>query len=508
MLDTLWEAYRRSLIFNASRPAVSVGDTTWTYRDLGVAVAAATNELRSVGVKSGDRVLLLCENSASYPVHDLAIMALGAVKVPLNSMLTAADIGDIAIRTTPTAAVVNPGLAHLATQLPSSCAQIPGDVLPPGSPEIALPEVGACGPDDLAFVGFTGGTTGKPKGIVHRQAAIVLNMYSHIMEAGIGRDERLLLTTPLPHAAGFLGAAALLRGAHVRIEPSFDADRVLELMDLHQITWTFAVPTMIYRLLDVAVATGRTPQHLRTIQYGAAPISPERLRQALEVFGPVLQQLYAQTECPNFATVLSKEDHVRALSEPHLLSSCGQATLMCEVAILDEEGNELSIGELGEVALRSPYVMSDYWQDPEAYAKRFVGEWMRTGDVGSLDDEGFLTLVDRRNDMIISGGMNVYSVEVENVIATHPQVSQVAVVGVPHEDWGEAVHAVIVARNEINNGHIDPEEFTAFCRENLAAYKRPKSFTVEDELPVTVYGKVDKKALRAPFWQGTQRNVS
>ena len=503
MMSTLWEAFRRSLILNAPRPALSVSTMTWTYRDLGVAVAAAADELRTVGVRSGDRVLLLCENSASFPVYDLAIMALGAVKVPLNSMLTASDIGDIAARTTPAAAVVNQALSHLATELPPTCVQIPGDVLPPGSPDRPLPPVGACGADDMAFVGFTGGTTGKPKGIVHRQQPFVLNMFAHVVEASIAEDEYLLLTTPLPHAAGLFALAGLFRGAHVRVEPGFEAETTLKLMESEGITWTFAVPTMIYRLIDAALATGIRPAALRTIQYGAAPISPERLRQAIEVFGPVFQQLYAQTECPNFATTLTKGDHVRALSEPALLSSCGRATLMCEVAILNDEGQPLGTDEVGEVALDSPYVMADYWEDPAGYAKRFAGRWMRTGDVGRIDAEGYVTLVDRANDMIISGGMNVYSVEVENVIATYPAVGQVAVVGVPHDDWGEAVHAVIVAR-----GAIDSEEFTAFCRENLAAYKRPKSFTVVDDLPVTVYGKVDKKALRAPFWQGVGRNVS
>jgi fatty-acyl-CoA synthase/long-chain acyl-CoA synthetase len=243
---------------------------------------------------------------------------------------------------------------------------------------------------------------------------------------------------------------------------------------------------------------------LRTIQYGAAPISPERLRQAIGLFGPVLQQLYAQTECPNFATSLTKADHVRALDEPALLSSCGRSTLMCEVAVIDEDGNEVATGEVGEVALRSPYTMAGYWEDPDGYASRFARGWMRTGDVGRLDAEGFLTLVDRRNDMIISGGMNVYSVEVENVIAAHPSVGQVAVVAVPHPDWGEAVHAVIVPAL---GATPDTDDLAAYCREHLAAYKRPKAFEVVAELPLTVYGKVDKKALRAPHWVDVGRNV-
>ncbi|MGA1344853.1 MAG: class I adenylate-forming enzyme family protein [Ilumatobacteraceae bacterium] len=504
MLETLWDVFRRSLVTNGPRPALSVGDTTWTYDDLSTAVAVAAGKLADAGVVPGDRVILLCDNSAAFPIHDLAIMALGAVKVPLNSMLTAAEIGDIARRVRPRAAVVTASLDHLATDLPAECALIAGVTVDPGHPAIEPPPLGACGPDDLAFVGFTGGTTGKPKGIVHRQHPFVLNMFAHIVEGSIGPDERLLLTTPLPHAAGLFALAGLMRGAHVRVEPTFDAEGVLRTMEAEGITWTFAVPTMIYRMLDAAEATGIRPASLRTIQYGAAPISPERLRQAIGLFGPVLQQLYAQTECPNFATSLTKADHVRALDEPALLSSCGRSTLMCEVAVIDENGNEVATGEVGEVALRSPYTMAGYWEDPDGYASRFARGWMRTGDVGRLDAEGFLTLVDRRNDMIISGGMNVYSVEVENVIAAHPSVGQVAVVAVPHPDWGEAVHAVIVPAL---GATPDTDDLAAYCREHLAAYKRPKAFEVVAELPLTVYGKVDKKALRAPHWVDVGRNV-
>ena len=504
MLETLWDVFRRSLMTNGPRPALSVGDITWTYDDLATAVAVAAGHLRDAGVVSGDRVILLCDNSASFPVYDLAIMATGAVKVPLNAMLTASEIGDIARRVRPRVAVVSPVLDHLATDLPDECARLDGAVTQPGHPPAEPPAVGACGPDDLAFVGFTGGTTGKPKGIVHRQHPFVLNLFAHIVEGTIGPDEKLLLTTPLPHAAGLFALAGLLRGAHVRVEAAFDAEGTLRVMEREGITWTFAVPTMIYRMLDAAEATGIRPTALRTIQYGAAPISPDRLRQAIGLFGPVLQQLYAQTECPNFATSLTKADHVRALDEPELLSSCGRATLMCEVAVIDEDGNEVEPGVVGEVALHAPYVMAGYWEDPDGYASRFAGKWMRTGDVGRLDAEGYLTLVDRRNDMIISGGMNVYSVEVENVIAAHPSVGQVAVVAVPHPDWGEAVHAVIVPAL---GATPDPDELAAYCRDELAAYKRPKSFEVLAELPLTVYGKVDKKALRAPHWRDVGRNV-
>jgi fatty-acyl-CoA synthase/long-chain acyl-CoA synthetase len=328
-----------------------------------------------------------------------------------------------------------------------------------------------------------------------------VNLWAHLLEAGIGADERLLLTTPLAHAAGLFALAGLLRGAYVRIEDGFDADGVLARLDEDAITWTFAVPTMIYRMLDAAAAGGWSPTALRTIQYGGAPISAPRLRQALELFGPVLQQLYAQTECPNYAAVLSKDDHVLALERPELLGSCGRPSLMCGITIRDLQGAELAPGEAGEICLRSPYVMDAYWDDPEAFERRFFGDWLRTGDVGYHQAE-HIYLVDRKDDMIVSGGMNVYSLEVEQALVRLPGVTAVAVIGVPHEDWGEAVHAVVVAER------ADEHALKTHARSILAAYKRPKSYEFRDELPLTAYGKVDRRALRAPYWSGRSRSIN
>ncbi len=489
---TLWEIFRRSLITSADRPALAFGDAVWTYRDLGRAVAAAAARLTALGVRPKDRVILLTDNVVAFPVHDLAVMSLGAVKVPLNSMVSAPEVTDIARRVRPRAVLVSPSLADRVTGLPAGTAVVNADEPAPDQGG-ELPAIGAAGPDDAAVIYFTGGTTGAPKGIVHTQRGVVANLWAHLLEADIRRDERLLLTTPLAHAAGLFTLSALLRGAYARIEPSFDVDRVLDRIDQDGITWTFAVPTTIYRMLDAAGARDWRPTTLRTVQYGAAPIAADQLRRAIEVFGPVLQQLYAQTESPNYATLLRKEDHVRALTEPGLLASCGRPSIMCDVAVVDEAGNPLPPGETGEVALRSPYVMAGYWEDPDGAAKRFVNGWMLTGDIGYQDAESYLYLVDRRNDMIVSGGMNVYSIEVEQVLARHPGVQAAAVVGLPHDDWGEAVHAYVIPRGDFS----DTGQLRAYCRDLLSAYKRPKAYHLVSALPLTPYGKVDKKALRA-----------
>ena len=496
---SLWEAFRQSLIVNRERAALAFGDTTLTYGELGAAVGNAARRLADAGVVPGSSVVLLSDPAPAFPVHDLAIMALGAVKVPLNPLLAREEIAGILERVRPLAAVVGAPQLALADGLlePKRILEAVVDSRPGGE----LPGAHPRDSSDPAVAYFTGGTTGRPKGIVHGQAGVLVNLWAHLLEAGIGPDERLLLTTPLAHAAGLFTLAGLLRGAYVRIERGFDADTVLARLDEDAITWTFAVPTMIYRMLDAAAARGWSPTALRTIQYGGAPISAPRLRQALELFGPVLQQLYAQTECPNYAAVLRKDDHVLALERPELLGSCGRPSLMCEITIRDPHGAELAPGEAGEICLRSPYVMDAYWDDPEAFERRFFGDWLRTGDIGYREAE-HVYLVDRKDDMIVSGGMNVYSLEVEQALVRVPGVTAVAVIGVPHDDWGEAVHAVVVGER------TDENALKVHARSGLAAYKRPKTYEFRDQLPLTSYGKVDRKALRAPYWSGRSRSIN
>jgi len=262
---------------------------------------------------------------------------------------------------------------------------------------------------------------------------------------------------------------------------------------------------MLYRLLDHPAVTASDLTSLRTIQYGAAPISPERLAAALAIFGPCFIQLYAQTEVPNFATTLSKRDHARGADTPELLLSCGRSVMMAEVSIRDDDGASIPTGEIGEVCVRAPYTMDGYLDDPEAAAERFHGPWLRTGDLGMIDSDGYVFLKDRRSDMVISGGMNVYTAVVERVVVEAPGVAQAAVIGVPHPDWGEAVHAVVTMRAGVV---LDERAVVDFCRERLAAYMRPKSVEAISEMPLTPYGKIDKKRLRASRWGDRVRQIN
>jgi fatty-acyl-CoA synthase len=492
---TLGEEFVAALARYRERTAVEVGERSWSFADLDRWSGAVAAQLASLGVGAGRAVALHLTNGVEFVVCDIAIARLGAVKVPVNPLLPAATVDHVLQASKARVVIGSTSLGGRADLWVSDDGgPLPGPSLAEAG---SFGAVKAVAPDDRAAIYFTGGTTGLPKGVVHTQASAVAVHYAQIIEAEIGQEDRLLLSTPLAHAAGLFAQSALIRGATSVIEPGFDAARTLDLLQHKGITWTFLVPTMIYRLLDLSPV----PHSLRTVVYGAAPIAPSRLAQALDRFGPVFVQLYGQTENPNWGTRLAKSDHDPA--RPELLGSCGRASIMADVAVVSPEGAPLPSGETGEVCLRSPYTLESYLDDPAATAAKFLPDgWIRTGDIGVLDAAGYLHLRDRTSDMVISGGMNVYCREVEDALARHPAVARVAVIGVPHEDWGEAVHAVVVPRPG-----FDATELVAWSRAELAAYARPKSVEVVGDLPETPFGKIDKKVLRAPHWAGREREI-
>jgi fatty-acyl-CoA synthase/long-chain acyl-CoA synthetase len=510
---TLGEEFEAALRRHRVRTAVEAGGRSWTYGDLDRWSAAVADQLRGAGVRPGDAVALYLGNCVEFVVADLAVARTGAVKVPVNTLLPEATVAHILKAARVRALVLGTGVVAVGERAGAGLPILrvddgggpPAGETLAGPRDVAVPPP-AIGPTDRAAIYFTGGTTGLPKGVVHTQASAVAVQYAQIVEAELAQDERLLLTTPLAHAAGLFAQSALVRGATIVIEPGFDAARALDLLRTGGITWTFLVPTMIYRLLDLidAATRGREDLPLRTVVYGAAPIAPSRLARALEVFGPVFVQLFGQTECPNWGTRLAKHDHDPA--RPELLGSCGQASIMADVRVVDDDDAPLPSGGTGEVCLRAPYTLEAYLDDPGATAAKFLpGGWIRTGDVGFLDDGGYLHLRDRKADMVISGGMNVYCREVEDVLVRHPAVARAAVIGVPHEDWGEAVHAVVVPA--VPADELDRAALLEWTRGELAAYARPKSVELVAALPETPFGKIDKKVLRAPHWAARDRAI-
>ena len=481
-----------SLRRHANRPAITVDGQMWTYARIDELSGRLASCLASLGAGPGVSVAVHLRNGYEYVVAEFAILKLAAIRVPLNELMGVPELGYCLEHSGARILITDADLPKAVTA-PADLVQIlvggaPGQALAPGQvswaealngqgpiePRTALPE-------DTAIIAYTGGTTGRPKGVRHTYGRMAWNLFSHINCLDIRAEEVMMLTTPLPHSSGYHMIAAFLQGAHVIIEARFDPGKFFVLCRGHGVTWTMLVPTMLYRLLDHPAAGTADHRSLNTIVYGAAPINRERLEEGLAKFGKVFLQIYGQTECPNLITTLSKDDH----TDPDLLASCGRAVPLVELRVRPDESGA------GEVEVSSPYLLTEYYRDPAATSEALSDGWLKTGDLARLDD-GYLFLVDRAKDMIISGGMNVYSTEVENVLREHPGVREAAVVGIPHPDWGEAVTAVVIA-----DGGTKAEDIRQFAKARLSAYKVPKSVHIVAELPLTQYGKIDKRRIRA-----------
>ena len=316
-------------------------------------------------------------------------------------------------------------------------------------------------------------------------------------------EVRFLALTPITHASGAMIMPVLMKSGTYAMTQGFSAEKFCRLVAEHRITSTFLVPTMIYVLLDHPGRADADLSSLKLVIYGASPMSPARLIEGIRELGPVFMQLYAQSEAPNTVTVLHQHEH-DPVHHPERLASCGTPCVGNQVRLLDDDGHEVPEGEVGEICVRGPIVMQGYWNKPEETARAFRHGWLYTGDMARRDADGYLYIVDRSKDMIISGGFNVYPREVEDVLSTHPAVASAAVVGVPDEKWGEAVRALVVLRA---GASVHEEELKALVRDKKGAVYTPKAIDFVDALPVTGLGKLDKKAIRAKYWQGQTRSV-
>jgi fatty-acyl-CoA synthase len=310
-----------------------------------------------------------------------------------------------------------------------------------------------------------------------------------------------LAVAPISHVAGTKVLPTLERGGTVHLVRGFDPETVLAAIARERINFTLLVPTMIYVLLDHPTLSKTDLSSLELLLYGASPISPSRLFEGLERIGPVFSQLYGQTECYPIA-VLRKSDHGR--NTPELALSCGFPVEGCQVKILDDADQEVAVGDPGEICVRSPYVMAEYWKRPEQTASTLRNGWLHTDDIARADDRGYMFILDRKKDMIVSGGFNIYPRDVEDVLATHPGVLMVAVMGAPDDKWGEAVTAFVVRR-----GDAPPaaRELIDLVKERKGSAHAPKHIEFVAELPLTGVGKIDKKKLRASLWAGRERMV-
>lgn len=499
------------------RPCVEDGHVNVSYRE---ARSAVRRIARAIQAAVGERAHagLFSPNCTQAFLAALGTFLAGTLYVPLNARDSVDDIAwflDFSqcelLFLHSSFAVHLPRLRELAPQLREFvCLDRDLPNLPSlerwsaGYPDTAVAT--RRGPDDVAIIKATGGTTGKPKGVLQTHRALE-EMYRLIETCMPPRQPPVhLLAAPFTHAAGALAYPLLKHGARQILLERPDPARLLQVIELERVTYLFLPPTVIYRLLSHPELRQHDYSSLEYFLYAAAPMSVDKLRQAIDVFGPVMAQCFGQAEIPLLCTFLSPQEHIVGDDPGGLrrLASAGRATPGTDIAIMDDAGRLLPCGERGEIVVRGELVTPGYFRNPAASAEATKHGWRHTGDIGYLDRDGYLYIVDRQRDLIISGGFNIYPGEIEQVLWSHPAVEDCAVIGVPHEDWGEAVKAVV----ELRPGTTATEaELTAFCRERLGAVKTPKSVEFWRELPRSSVGKVLKRDIRAAYWAGRERMI-
>ncbi len=487
--------------------------TTWT--EFADRIARLAAGLQAIGLQANDRVAILADNSARFIEAYFATPWAGGVFTPLNHRLSASEIAailhDSGARILIVDTTFSPLVDELATLAPLDRIILAATGAPtqPGwlgyerlvADHAPAPDAGRRG-EDIAALFYTSGSTGQPKGVMHSHANILAAGYGVIPAYGLDEDSVALVSGPLFHV-GAMGLAipTLMAAGALTILPRFDAARALERIEQRQVTITSAVPTMLRIMLDHPDCPRRDLSSLEKVPFGGAPMPPALLTQLLEVM-PKARFLhsYGMTEtvssCSSLPDIwLRPERAARGKT-----NSIGRALLGVELSIRDANDQDVAPGIVGEIVVRGACVMQGYWNKPEATAQTLRGGWLHTGDLGALDADGFLYIVDRLKDMIITGGENVYSTEVEDTIYAFPGVSQCAVIGIPDERWGEAVHAIVAPRE---GAAIDATALLAHCRERIARYKCPRSFDIRREpLPLSGANKINKPVLRAPFWSG------
>jgi long-chain acyl-CoA synthetase len=485
--------------------AVIDGDDQFTFRQLNERCQQLAGVLQAQGLRKGDRVAILAANGHAYIESYIGVPAAGYVIVPLNTRHAEPELRY---------ALEDSGARVLITDRePGDLAATVDLVIRLGSDYEARLSAAQSVPlgvdvseDDLAGLFYTGGTTGKSKGVMLSHRNLIANTFNYQMLIPQRPDDVMLVMAPMFHAAGSNGLLANVwtTGTQVTLG-AFDPAAALDLIEKHGVTETLGVPTMLAAIAEEQHARPRDTSSLRLVAHGGSPIATEVIRRTSSALPTAsMAEVYGATELSPLCTVLLDEE--KLVDEP-LARSCGRPVMGNEVRILAPDGTALAPGEIGEVVVYGTNVMQGYWNKPEQTEAvlRDGGYW--TGDLGYLDETGHLFLVDRSKDMIVSGGENVYSTEVEDVLYRHPAVLEAAVFGVPDEKWGEAVWAVVVPREEY--GNVDPAELVEFCKENIAGYKVPKGINLQSEpLPKSGPGKVLKRELRAPFWEGSDRAVN
>jgi acyl-CoA synthetase (AMP-forming)/AMP-acid ligase II len=510
----LTQGIHRTLQQDPGRISTVFGDRVRTVAESVDRIARLGGALRGIGVREGDRVAMLALNSDRYHEYLLATWWIGAIAVPVNIRWAPAEIvyclNDSGARVLLVDELFAGHVPFLegAVDVVVHCSDGPAPEGMLGYEELLAKtdpvEDLRIGGDATAGIFYTGGTTGEPKGIKLSHANLVMNAlggqaYAHVSSP----TGRLLHAAPMFHVAALTSWVGqnTAGGTHVII-PFFDPPAVLKAIEEHRVTTVVLVPVMIQMLLDHPELPGHDLSSCRDILYGASPMPQALLERAMAAFPDSgFVQIYGLTETGAVATMLTQEDHL----EKSLIRSAGRAAPHVDVVIAGPDDREVPRGTVGEILLRGDNVMTGYWNKPQETAEALRDGRLHTGDIGYLDDQGFLFIVDRIKDVIVSGGENVYSTEVENALCRHPSVAACAVIGVPDKDWGERVHAVVVLRPE---SAATADEIRTYAKTLIAGYKAPRTVEFAESLPISAAGKVLKRELRKPYWEGEERGVN
>ena len=513
----LTQSLHRNLQQNPDRPATIYRDRTRTMAESVDRIARLAGALTGLGVQHGDRVGILALNSDRYQEYFHAVPWMGAAITPVNIRWSPTEIAYSLVESDTRVLFVDDAFAPM---IPALREQFPGlstvihcgdGDLPAGAldyealvAENEPVEDTRTGGDELLGVFYTGGTTGRPKGVMLSHNNVLVSAMGSLASGDfISPGGRLLHTAPLFHLAGIAAwvAGCQVGSSHV-IVPIFNPAEVMKAIADHRVTDALLVPTMLQMLVDDPGIADSDMSSVVHLIYGASPIAEAVLERARKVFPSArFTQAYGMTELSPGATLLTPADH----DDPALRRSAGRAAPNVEVRIVDPDDNEVARGEVGEIVVRGDNVMLGYWNRPEDTAAAVRDGWMHTGDGGRMDENGYVFIVDRIKDMIITGGENVYSAEVENALASHPAVAACAVIGVPDSDWGERVHAVVVLLPE---QLATADEIRMHCKALIAGYKAPRTVDFVDALPMSGAGKILKRELRKQYWDDSGNQVS
>jgi len=483
----------------ADRPAIRADSHWMTFGQLRARVSAVASALDHDGIRSGDRVALLLDNSIEYIVSFFAITGIGAIVVPLNWRLHPSEhvklLQDAEAKLLIAASAFNNSIAQVQSQIPQLRPIVIVGASGPGLEQFSewsnnpgvMPVAERLDSSTVASIVYTSGTTSRPKGVVLTHGNYIADITNVAAAARLDSSSINLQLSPLYHAACIHSFVHLAVGGATILNKRFDVEQAFDFIERERVTYFFSVPTALYQMIDHPRLKSVDRSALRTISYGAAAMTAARMREATAAFGPILIHAYGLTETTSHASILTAEEHAVAFG------SIGRGVGQSEIKVVDESGRTCAPGEIGEIVIRGPNIMEGYWRQPEATAEVIRDGWLRSGDLGRTDSGGYVSVVDRKKDLVISGGVNIYSREIEDLVAEHPDVAEVAVVGVPDAHWGESVVAVVVRRS---GATIDSTAILEFCRHRIGGFKVPKRVEFLPELPKNASGKVLKTELR------------